>query len=69
MSNNVKMSPEVTELIYVLNSMIEAAMPHIPKEAQLDIGGALLNLSTRVKGTDLMKHIAGSFGHHFPTRS
>ncbi|POF62180.1 hypothetical protein [Novacetimonas maltaceti] len=69
MSDDAKMSPEVADLIFVLNGMIEAAMPHLSKEAQLDIGDMLLDLSTRTKGTDLMKHIAGSFGHHFPTRS
>lgn len=69
MSKDTELRPEVADLIFVLNGMIEAAMPHIPKEAQLDIGDMLLDLSTRTKGTDLMKHIAGSFGHHFPTRS
>ncbi|MFT9385553.1 hypothetical protein [Acetobacter sp.] len=69
MSEKIELSPELTDLIYVLNGMIEAAMPHIPKQAQLDIGNLLTHYATTEQATDMTRYIAGTFSRHFPSDS
>ncbi len=66
MSNDTELSPEVSDLIKVLEGMIMAVKPKIPTQACKDIGNMLHSMETSAQSTKT-RHIAGKFLPYFRT--